>query len=120
MAARLPAPAVPTAPTQQLSSNPAASSPISSNQNVLRVPSDALKADGGGDSCPKGATADHPIGCYLNGGWRVDVGDGRGYQAPPASGTSGAVTVQPSVKQGVTGTSSPQDPKATAASGPLV
>jgi len=118
------APAVVTPPAQQLSSNSAAGNPISANSiTVNRSPSsattDALKADGAGEGCPKGATPDHPIGCYLNGGWRVDVGDGRGYQAPPASGSTGASTGQP-LNKGVTGTSSPQDPKATATAGPLV
>jgi hypothetical protein len=100
------APPVSTSPPQQLSANPGAAA------------SEASKADGPGDSCPKGATAEHPIGCYLNGGWRVDVGDGRGYQAPPASSTTGASA--PSGTKGVTGTSSPQDPKTAQGAGPLV
>ncbi len=119
------APPVTTAPSQQLSANPGeaspiSASPISANPNPAGPASEALKADGPGDSCPKGATLEHPIGCYLNGGWKVDAGDGRGYQAPPASGTTGASSGQGSGNKGVTGTSSPQDSKVSATTGPLV
>ena len=119
------APPVATPPSQQLSANPGvanpgAASPISANPSPAGPASEAFKADGPGDSCPKGATPEHPIGCYLNGGWRVDAGDGRGYQAPPASGTTGASSGQGSGNKGVTGTSSPQDSKAAATNGPLV
>jgi hypothetical protein len=119
-----------TPPSQQVSANPGgaspisaspiSASPISANPNLPPPTSEALKADGPGDSCPKGATSEHPIGCYLNGGWKVDAGDGRGYQAPPASGTAGASSGQGSGNKGVTGTSSPQNPKAAATAGPLV
>src|SRR5882724_3350584 len=116
---------VATPPSQQLSANPGvaspnSASPISANPSPGGPTSEAFKGGGPGDSCPKGATPEHPIGCYLNGGWKVDAGDGRGSQAPPASGTTGASSGQGSVNKGVTGTSSPQDPKATATTGPLV
>jgi general secretion pathway protein D len=79
----------------------------------------ASKADGPADSCPKGATAEHPIGCYLNGTWRIDMGDGRGYQLPP--GSSGSAAASPGgPAKGMTGTSVQQDPKAAQASGPIV
>jgi general secretion pathway protein D len=80
---------------------------------------EASKADPGTDSCPKGATPEHPIGCYLNGNWRVDIGDGRGYQQPPGSSGS-ATTNRDGPAKGVTGTSIQQDPKAAPASGPIV
>src|SRR5882724_2837962 len=116
---------VATPPSQQLSANPGvaspnSASPISANPSPGGPTSEAFKGGGPGDSCPKGATPEHPIGCYLNGGWKVDAGDGRGYQAPPASGTAGASSGQGSVNKGVTGTSSPQNPKASATAGPLV
>ena len=91
---------------------------ISSNPPPPKNTTEASKAEGPGDSCPKGATPDHPIGCYLNGGWQVDVGDGKGYQPPPGSGTTGARSGEPA--KGVTGTSAPQDPKAAQPAGPLV
>ena len=111
----VPAPAPTAAPTT------AAPTPqLSTKADPGRTTTEASTADGAANSCPKGATAEHPIGCYLNGSWRVDVGDGRGYQPPP--GSSGSAAVNPAAPaKGVTGTSVQQDPKsAPVATGPIV
>lgn len=116
-----PAPAPTAAPTTaspppQLSTNAAPSKPTV----------EAYKADGPSDSCPKGATPDHPIGCYLNGGWRVDVGDGRGYQSPAGStGAAGPAPLPgpggPAGAKGATGAADHSNPKNTPVpQGPLV
>ena len=102
------APAPNSVPPSQLTVNPAPANP------APRTTTESKAEDPG--SCPKGATPDHPIGCYLNGGWRVDTGDGRGYQAPPSSSSSGSGTGN----KAITGTSSPQDTKSPPPAGPLV
>lgn len=118
--AMAPATAAPAAaaPAATAAPNIAAPPPQMSATQTPRTTTETSKAEGPGDSCPKGATPDHPIGCYLNGGWQVDVGDGRGYQPPPGSGTTGARSGEPA--KGVTGTSSHQDPKSTPPAGPIV
>ncbi len=113
----------PPAPAPAPTAAPATAAPapqMSTKADPNKATTEASNVDGPADSCPKGATAEHPIGCYLNGTWRVDVGDGRGYQLPP--GSSGSTAANPGAPaKGVTGTSSPQDPKAPAvAAGPLV
>jgi len=108
------APAAIAPPAPQLSTKADPNSPNGSPGGPQ-----ASKADDGAESCPKGATPEHPVGCYLNGTWRVDVGDGRGYQQPP--GSSGSATANPNgPAKGMTGTSVQQDPKTAAASGPIV
>ena len=119
--------ATPTIPaTAPVSSAPAVNSPPPSQPSAKVEPNikieqrttiEAFKSEGPSDACPKGATPEHPIGCYLNGSWRIDSGDGRGYQVP--AGTTGAATPGTGTK-GVTGTSDPQDSKSTAQAGPLV
>src|SRR5882672_4831478 len=108
------APAAIAPPAPQLSTKADPNSP-----NASPGGPQASKADDGAESCPKGATPEHPVGCYLNGTWRVDVGDGRGYQQPP--GSSGSATANPNgPAKGMTGTSVQQDPKTATASGPIV
>lgn len=114
-------------PTRAVGANPPVSAPAPTAAPTpappapqLSTKADSPAANGPADSCPKGATPEHPIGCYLNGSWRVDVGDGRGYQNPP--GSSGSAAANPGAPaKGVTGTSAPQDPKTKGIeSGPLV
>src|SRR5882672_811564 len=118
----------PVAPTASPTAAPAAIAPPAPQLSTKADPNSpngspggpqASKADDGAESCPKGATPEHPVGCYLNGTWRVDVGDGRGYQQPP--GSSGSATANPNgPAKGMTGTSVQQDPKTATASGPIV
>ena len=117
-----PTPAVP-APTAAPNTAPNMAPPppqLSTKADPGRAATETSKADVPTEGCPKGATPEHPIGCYLNGTWRVDVGDGRGYQPPP--GSSGTASVNPAApSKGVTGTSVQQDPKAApVATGPIV
>ena len=138
---RAPGAAVASAPrtSKPLGTNPAApvaaptaaptSAPPPSQATSNTAPNRTAEAYGKpespGDGCPKGATADHPIGCYTDGGWRVDVGDGRGYQAPAGTGATGASgSTHPGAPAGAkgsaTGASEHLDPKAPVVPGPLV
>jgi general secretion pathway protein D len=119
----------PPAPAAAPTAAPTTASPppqLSTNAAPSKPTAEAYKADGPSDSCPKGATPDHPIGCYLNGGWRVDVGDGRGYQIPAGATGATGPTVQPSpgrppATKGATGAADHLDPKGTPVpAGPLV
>jgi general secretion pathway protein D len=115
----------PTAPVPAPTAAPTTAPPppqVTANTGPNRATTEAFKADGPTDSCPKGATPEHPIGCYLNGTWRVDVGDGRGYQTPPGTtGPAALTTPSAGPAKGATGAVDHPDPKAAqAAPGPLV
>ena len=105
------------APTTAPAVSPSIPSQMSSQVEVNRVPITSPKPETAENSCPTGATPEHPIGCYLNGSWRVDVGDGRGFQIPPAS--PGAAISTPG-SRGVTGTSAQPDQKAVMTASPIV
>ena len=106
-----------TTPTSTPTMSPSIPSQMSSQVEVNRVPITNPKQETAESSCPTGATPEHPIGCYLNGSWRVDTGDGRGFQIPPAS--PGAAIANPGSK-GVTGTSGQPDQKAVMTASPIV
>ena len=122
-AAPSPAPTAPpsaVAPTGTPAAAPVVPSQMSSQVEPTRIPVPPPKTETAEVSCPSGATPEHPIGCYLNGSWRVDVGDGRGFQIPPAS--PGAAISNPGSPgaKGVTGTSGSQNQKAVMTSSPIV